>query len=74
MKILNYFFVVIFMYGCAHQSLTQSLSSRIDELINAYGVEHGFMGSVLVAEKGNIIYQTENLILSFLLMESTYIL
>ena len=38
------------------QNGSQSLQSEIDGLVNEYVVTHGFMGSVLVAEKGAVVF------------------
>ncbi|MGB2696378.1 MAG: serine hydrolase [Candidatus Zixiibacteriota bacterium] len=40
----------------AYQGYSQSLQSRIDNLINEYVVDHHFMGSVLVADKGEVVF------------------
>jgi len=51
--VLSFF---IFLSGLACQSDSQSLQSRIDELVNEYVVNHQFMGSVLVADKGEVVF------------------
>ena len=40
----------------AYQGYSQSLQSRIDELVNDYVINHQFMGSVLVADKGEVVF------------------
>jgi len=51
--VLSFF---IFLSGLACQEYSQSLQSRIDNLVNDYVVNHQFMGSVLVADKGEVIF------------------
>ena len=46
--------ILITVFNC--QIYSQSLPSRIDELVNEYVVNQQFMGSVLVAEKGKVIF------------------
>ena len=46
----------VFLIVLTCQQSSQSLSNQIDNLINDYAADHGFMGSVLVAEKGKIIF------------------
>jgi len=38
------------------ESLSQSLQSKIDELVNEYVAHRNFMGSVLVADKGKVVF------------------
>ncbi|HUV64435.1 MAG TPA: serine hydrolase [Sedimentisphaerales bacterium] len=47
---------LIFVMGLTCQAWSQSLQSEIDVLVNDYVVNQGFMGSVLVAEKGEVIF------------------
>ncbi len=47
-------FVSILGIGCDDHS--QSLSGKLDALINDYVVNQQFMGSVLVAEKGKVVF------------------
>ena len=56
MKTCHSLLVAIVFFGLAHQSHSQSLPNKIDNLVNEYAVNHGFMGSVLVAEKGKILF------------------
>jgi tetratricopeptide (TPR) repeat protein len=56
MKKLHYLFVVIPVFGFAHQAFPQSLPSKIDKLVNEYVINQQFMGSILVAEKGKVIF------------------
>lgn len=49
----NFFFLLL---GFALQSRSQSLPSTLDALINDYVVNQQFMGSVLVAEKGKVVF------------------
>lgn len=53
-KVRLLFFV--FFLGLTCESYSQSLQSRIDDLVNEYVVDHQFMGSVLVADKGEIVF------------------
>ena len=46
----------VFLFGLTHQSYSQSLQSKIDDLVNQYVVDRQFMGSVLVAEKGKVVF------------------
>ncbi|MDH5744652.1 MAG: beta-lactamase family protein, partial [Candidatus Aminicenantes bacterium] len=46
----------IFLLGLACQSHSPSLSSKLDKLVNEYVVDHQFMGSVLVADKGEVVF------------------
>jgi CubicO group peptidase (beta-lactamase class C family) len=48
--------VVISILGITVQSHSQSLSSKLDALINDYVVNQQFMGSVLIAEKGKVVF------------------
>ena len=48
--------IFILLSGFSRHCDSQSLPSRIDELVNEYVVNHGFMGSVLVAEKGKVVF------------------
>jgi CubicO group peptidase (beta-lactamase class C family) len=47
---------VISILGFASQSHSQSLSSRLDALVNDYVANQQFMGTVLVAEKGKVVF------------------
>jgi len=47
---------VIAILGFVPQSRSQSLSSRLDALIDDYAANHQFMGTVLVAEKGEVVF------------------
>jgi CubicO group peptidase (beta-lactamase class C family) len=49
-------FIFIFIFGFDCPTYSQSLSSRINELVNDYAINHQFMGSVLVAEKGQVLF------------------
>jgi CubicO group peptidase (beta-lactamase class C family) len=42
--------------GFFFQLFSQSLSPKIDDLINDYVAHHQFMGTVLVAEKGKVVF------------------
>lgn len=53
-KIKSLFFIFLFALAC--QSSSTSLSSRIDALVNEYVVGRQFMGSVLVADKGKVVF------------------
>ncbi|MGB2981853.1 MAG: serine hydrolase, partial [Candidatus Zixiibacteriota bacterium] len=53
-KVRLLFFV--FLLGLACESYSQSLQSKIDDLVNEYVVGRQFMGSVLVADKGEIVF------------------
>ena len=44
------------VYGLAGQVNSQTIQSNIDNLVNEYVAHQQFMGSVLVAEKDNIIF------------------
>jgi CubicO group peptidase (beta-lactamase class C family) len=44
------------LFGLATQAHSQSLQSRIDDLVSEYVLHQQFMGTVLVAEKGEIIF------------------
>lgn len=46
----------IFLLGLTCQSYSQSLQSKIDDFVNEYVVDHQFMGSVLVADKGEVVF------------------
>lgn len=48
--------VIVFVYGLASQVCSQSLQTKIDDLVNEYVLHQRFMGSVLVAEKGEVIF------------------
>jgi len=51
--------VLSFMMGVSGivcHGYSQSLQSRIDNLVNEYVVNHNFMGSILVADKGEVIF------------------
>jgi len=48
--------IVTFLLPLACRSSSTPLSSRIDRLVNAYAADRQFMGSVLVAEKGKILF------------------
>jgi CubicO group peptidase (beta-lactamase class C family) len=42
--------------GFFFQRCSQSLPPRIDDLVNDYVAQHQFMGTVLVAEKGKVVF------------------
>jgi len=46
--------ISILGFGCKNNS--KSLSKKIDSLVNDYAVNRQFMGTVLVAEKGKVIF------------------
>ena len=46
----------IFLLALACQSHKQSLQTKIDTLVNEYVTNHQFMGSLLVADKGEVIF------------------
>jgi CubicO group peptidase (beta-lactamase class C family) len=48
--------LLLFLLASTHQVYSQSLSSRIDDLVNEYVANHQFMGSVLVADKGEVVF------------------
>jgi len=48
-------YVIAFVCGFAGQVYAQSLQTRIDDLVNEYVLNGQFMGSVLVAENGEVI-------------------
>jgi CubicO group peptidase (beta-lactamase class C family) len=48
--------VIAYLCGLASQVYSQSLQTKIDDLVNEYVVHQQFMGSVLVAEKGEVIF------------------
>ena len=48
--------ILILLSGFTYQMYSQSLPSRIDELVSDYVVNQQFMGSVLVAEKGKVVF------------------
>jgi CubicO group peptidase (beta-lactamase class C family) len=48
--------LVMVAAGLVSPGYSQSLSSRIDSLVSDYTVNHQFMGSVLVAQKGQILF------------------
>jgi len=52
-RVARIFLAVLALAG---MSFSQTLSSRIDKLINEYARNYNFMGSVLVAEKGKILF------------------
>ncbi len=54
MKVILSFF--IFFSGLSRQGYSQLISSRIDDLVNDYVAHHHFMGTVLVAEKGKVVF------------------
>jgi CubicO group peptidase (beta-lactamase class C family) len=54
MKVILALFV--FFLGLSCQKHSQLLNSRIDDLVNGYVVNHQFMGSVLVADKGKVVF------------------
>jgi CubicO group peptidase (beta-lactamase class C family) len=47
---------VVFLLALACRGTSPPLSSKIDKLVNDYVVNHQFMGSVLVAEKGKVVF------------------
>jgi CubicO group peptidase (beta-lactamase class C family) len=47
---------VIFLSGLTCHGHSQSLQSKIDDLVNQYVVDRQFMGSVLVADKGEVVF------------------
>ncbi len=49
-------FYLVLLLGVTSQTHSQSLQTTIDNLVDEYVVNHGFMGSVLVAEKGEIVF------------------
>ncbi len=49
-------FFFIFLLGFASQGHSQSLTHQLDELINEYVVDQQFMGSVLVADGGKVVF------------------
>ncbi|MGB7063019.1 MAG: serine hydrolase [Candidatus Zixiibacteriota bacterium] len=46
----------IFLLGLTCHSHSQFLQSKIHDLVNEYVVDHQFMGSVLVADKGKVVF------------------
>jgi len=48
--------LAFFILGLACEGYSQSQPSKIDDLVNDYVINHQFMGSVLVAEKGKIVF------------------
>jgi CubicO group peptidase (beta-lactamase class C family) len=54
LKVILSFF--IFFLGLSCQKHSQVLKSRIDDLVNDYVVNDQFMGSVLVADKGKVVF------------------
>jgi CubicO group peptidase (beta-lactamase class C family) len=48
--------VIAFVCGLAGQVYSQSLQTRIDNLVNEYVSDQQFMGCVLVAEKGEVVF------------------
>src|SRR6478672_5955033 len=54
MKKLIYSLVFFFITGSV---FTQTIPETIDELLKAYSKQYAFNGSVLVAQKGNILLQ-----------------
>jgi len=56
----RYFFstalLPVFLVGLACQHDSQSLPSKIDNLVNHYADNYEFMGSVLVAEHGRVVF------------------
>lgn len=50
--------MVVFVFACCLlQSYAQSVEQKIDELLTAYASQNKLNGSVLVAQKGKIIYE-----------------
>ena len=56
MKTYHYLFVTILLLSFIHQSYSQFLLSKIDKLVHEYVVDHQFMCSVLVADKGKVVF------------------
>jgi CubicO group peptidase (beta-lactamase class C family) len=50
------FLLVAFPSVFACRGASPALSAKIDQLVNTYVVDHQFMGSVLVAEKGKVLF------------------
>lgn len=48
--------IIAFICGLASQVYSQSLQIRIDNLVNEYVADQQFMGCVLVAEKGKVVF------------------
>jgi CubicO group peptidase (beta-lactamase class C family) len=49
-------FVAVLLLGVTHPCHSESIQVKIDNLINDYVVNQQFMGSVLVADKGQIVF------------------
>lgn len=49
-------FILFSLSGFICKKHSPSLPSRIDKLVNDYMINHQFMGSVLVAEKGEVVF------------------
>lgn len=54
MKKIILSFIVVFL---SVQLFAQSIEQKIDELLTAYAAQNKLNGSVLVAQKGKIIYE-----------------
>ena len=48
--------VLILVIGWDFKGYSQLIQSKIDELINEYVINHQFMGTALVAEKGKVLF------------------
>ncbi len=48
--------VIVSICALASHVYPQSLQTRIDNLVNEYAADHQFMGCVLVAEKGEVVF------------------
>ena len=56
-KIINAFLVAVIVTGLFNVSYGQAKVDKLDKLISAYGEYGKFNGSVLVADKGKVIYK-----------------
>jgi len=54
--LLSVLMLPVFLVVLTCQQSSQSSSNQIDNLIKDYTVNHGFMGSVLVADKGKVVF------------------
>jgi len=56
MKKLLSIILIILLIGLTYQYSTPSIPARIDKLVSEYVINHNFMGSILVADKGKVIF------------------
>lgn len=56
MKSHRLFFAIILLFVFTNQTHSQSVANEIDNLMNDYAANHQFMGTILVAENGEIVF------------------